>query len=253
VNDRITFETMKDYATNQFFRRDVFIKGRVGRDEAAAAEYIDSTPFGTLMREGPPVRDVRLPHHTLHFAGAIFDALLPLLAAGATAVDELAWAPALSPFGAARVRDAVVRLALAGQAAPTIETTRAAPAPARGTRLRIASEYNRMMLEEGRRGDASIVLASAVAGTGVPVSMLDAVALRLLTDAPDGSLEDWIAAVARRPEVRLTVGERTVESDEERRRVLGAEVETFRTERLPRLIELGIVAEEATPHRNGTA
>ena len=38
VSDRVTFESLKDYATNQFFRRDVFVKGKVLRDEAAAAD-----------------------------------------------------------------------------------------------------------------------------------------------------------------------------------------------------------------------
>ena len=253
VKDRITFETLKDYATNQFFRRDVFIKGRVGRDEDAATRYLDSVPFGTLTRELPAAREVRLPHHTLHFKGPIFDALLPLLAAGATAVSELAWASALAPFGAARVREAIVRLALAGQVAPTVEPTRAAPAPAQRTRLRVPSKYNRMVLREGGTTDASLVLASAIAGTGVPVSRLDGIALRLLTEVPEEARPGWVEAFVRERQFRLKVGDRSVEDDAERIRVIQGELEPFRTERLPRLVELGIVEDEASAEPDGTA
>jgi SAM-dependent methyltransferase len=241
VNDRITFESLKDYATNQFFRRDVFVKGKVLRDEAAATAYLESTPFGTLIGDGPLSRDVRLPHHTLHFAGAIFDALFPALAAGSTAVTELTRVPALAAFDSTRLREAVVRLVLAGQVSPTISATRAAPVPA--GKLRIASAYNRMMLRERFATDDPIVLASPVAGTGIPVPVLEAVTLRLLTEVPEPEWRQWIATFVQREPFRLKVGDRAVVDDEARIQVLLNQVEPFRSRRLPRLIELGIVAE----------
>jgi SAM-dependent methyltransferase len=239
VTDRITFETLKDYATNQFFRRDVFVKGKVLRDEAAASAYLESTPFGTITREGPFVRDVRLPHHTLHFVGEVFDALFPALLAGATTLTDLARAPSLARFGTARLRDALVRLVLAGQIAPTIASTQATPAPA--GRLRIPSAYNRMMLRERLSSDAPTVLASAVAGTGIPVSLVDGVALRLLTEVPEPEWPEWTEAFVRRQAFRVRVGDRAIDDDHERARAVLAQVEPFRAKQLPRLLELGIV------------
>jgi hypothetical protein len=239
VADRVTFESLKDYANNEFFRRDVFMKGRAPRDEAAAQMHLDRTPFGTLIGEGALTRDVRLPHHTLHFTGAIFDALLPALAAGATTVTELVRSPALAPFGAGRLRDAMVRLALAGQVSPTIATTRAAPAPA--GRFRVVSAYNRMLLRERLSGERQLVLASAVAGTGVALTMLEGVILRLLTEIPEPQWNEWIGAFAERQPFRLRVGDRAVESSEERMRVLLEQIEPFRAKRIPRLIELGLI------------
>ena len=242
VTDRVTFESLKDYAINTFFRRDVFIKGRVPRDEAAANAYIDSTPFGTLIGEGALARDVRLPHHTLHFVGAIFDALLPALAAGATTLEELARLPSLSAFGPARLRDAVVRLALAGQVSPTVQRTRAAPAPE--GRFRVVSPFNRTLLRERLTSEHPIVLASSVAGTGVSVTMLEGVLLRLLTEIPEAEWTTWIAAFSEKQPFRLRVGERAVETDEERMSVLLEQIAPFRAKRLPRLIELGLVEPE---------
>jgi SAM-dependent methyltransferase len=246
VSDRITFETLKDYATNQFFRRDVFIKGKVSRDEAAATAYLETVPFAASAADGSFLRDVRLPHHTLHFAGAIFDALFPALAAGATSVEELSRQPALSPFGPARVRDAVMRLALAGQVSPTIEAMPSArpAAPTVLDRLRVPSAYNRMMLRE-TSGGHPIVLASAAFGTGVPLAMVDAVALRLLTEIPAVEWRGWIASFVRSQSFTLKVEDRTIENEEERVRVLLAQIEPFRVKWLPRLIAMGIVEREA--------
>jgi hypothetical protein len=241
VGDRITFESLKDYATNQFFRRDVFIKGRVLRDEAATSAYLESVPFGTLIGDGPLSRDVRLPHHTLHYAGAIFDALFPALAAGAASVTELARLPALAAFDSTRLREALVRLVLGGQVSPMIRSTHAAPVPTRG--LRVASAYNRMMLRERFATDDPIVLASPVAGTGIPVPVIEAVTLRLLTGIPEPEWRSWIATFVQREPFRLKVGDRAVVDDEARVQVLLAQVEPFRARRLPRLIDLGIVEE----------
>jgi SAM-dependent methyltransferase len=241
VPDRITFETLKDYATNEFFRRDIFVKGKVLRDEVAANGWLASVPFGTLLGNGPLMRNVRLPHHTLHFIGEVFDALLPALAEGATTVQALAGRPELAGFGVARIRDAIMRLAVAAQVSPMQAPTHASIAVAAGA-LRVPSAYNRMILRERLSSEHPIVLASAVAGNGVAVPMLDGIVLRLLTEIPEPEWRGWIAAFAARQPFRVKVREQEVEGEEERFRVLLGQVEEFRRTRIPKLIELGIVA-----------
>ena len=122
-----------------------------------------------------------------------------------------------------------------------ISSTRAAPAPT-GT-LRVASAYNRMMLRERFATDDPIVLASPVAGTGVPVPVIEAITLRLLTEIPEAEWRSWIATFVRREPFRLKVGDRAVVDDDARIQVLLGQVEPFRARRLPRLIDLGIVEE----------
>src|SRR5439155_14210499 len=127
-------------------------------------------------------RTVRLPHHTWDFTGPLFDALLPALASGAATVADLARDPALAPFGVERLRQAVLHLVIAGQASPMLRATRSAPAPAGPYRVPLA--YNRAALER-LSPDRPVVLASPVAGTGLPFAVIDAVVLRLLTEAPE--------------------------------------------------------------------
>src|SRR6185437_9863305 len=73
VEDRIVFESLKDYALNEFFRRDVYVKGTRSRVDGATAAYLDTTPFGTLVPLARLARTVRLPHYTVDLGGPVFD------------------------------------------------------------------------------------------------------------------------------------------------------------------------------------
>ena len=80
--DRVAFESLKDFAINEYFRRDVFVKGRGSRDANATQTYLDGTLFGAPLQGGVVPREAKLPHHTLHYAGPIFDALAPAIDEG---------------------------------------------------------------------------------------------------------------------------------------------------------------------------
>jgi SAM-dependent methyltransferase len=241
VNDRIAFEGLKDFALNEFFRCDVYVNGKVGRSESVARAYFDCTPFG--LGEVPLQREVRLPHCTLHFTSAIFDALFPALMQGASTVVELAQRPELASFGVAGVRDGVMRMALACLLSPVLRPTRASPTPEAGP-LRLPSAYNRAVLSQRLSSSTPLALASPVAGTGVSIPMLQAVAIRLLTEVEPKHWHECIRGLLQRQPFRLKVGDRVVD-DEEKERVLLEEVEKFRVERLGRFVELEILASHA--------
>ncbi len=241
IEDRVTFESLKDFAINEYFRRDLYIKGRIVASPSATEAYVDSTPFGTLVGEGAIQRDVPLPHHTLHYRGAVFDALLPILEAGATTGAALASHPELGAFGAPRIRDALVRLALGGQVSPMQRPTRSV-APSLAGVFGIPSPYNQSVLQQGLSAESPVVLASDAAGVGVEVPAIEAVAILLLTEVPPANQEEWVRALCERTTFRLTVKDRPIESSDERARFLLAAVEQFRARRLAKMLELGIVA-----------
>jgi hypothetical protein len=88
--------------------------------------------------------------------------------------------------------------------------------------------------------DRPLVLASEVAGTGVPLTMLEGVILRLLTEVPEPGWPAFVEAFARHQPFRLRVSDRTVEDGPEKVRILLERIEPFRQARLPTLVELGI-------------
>ncbi len=244
VTDRLTFETLKDYALDQYFRCDVYVKGRADRSDRTTEAYFETTPFSGLLAERGMDREVRLPHYTLKFAGPLFDALLPALEERASDTVALAQRPELAAFGVASIRDAVLRLALGGIASPMLEETprvRAAPKVDDGALFRVRAAYNRMVLEQPLAKDAPLVLASPVAGTGVSFSMLEAVALRLLTEVAPAQRPAWIRALFERQPFRLTVKGEPVDDAEKLLRLVLAEVETMRVGRLEKLVALGVL------------
>jgi SAM-dependent methyltransferase len=230
VSDRATFESLKDFATNEFFRGDLYMKGSASRDEATTRLYLETTRFGTLTTAERVKREVHLRHQVMRFEGPLFDALIEQLARTASTLPELLATPALAAHGEEALRLTVLRLLLGDQIAPMQSGSYAVP-----------WEYNRTILEQRLSTRDPVVLASPVAGTGIVVPHLQAVALRLMTGVDPADRPAWIRAFVARQPVKLTVGDRTVETEDEQTRVLGDEVEKFRAGRLPKLVALGVV------------
>jgi hypothetical protein len=100
-----------------------------------------------------------------------------------------------------------------------------------------------MLLRERLTSDRQLVLASTVAGTGVALTRLEGVLLRLLTEIPESQWRAWVGEFAARQPFRLKVGDVAVEGDARVDRLL-EQIEPFRAKRLPRLVELGLVVSE---------
>jgi trans-aconitate methyltransferase len=230
LTDRISFESLKDFAVNEFFRGDLYVKGSPPRDVAATRAYLDTTPFGTLTPAPYVKRAVRLRHHVMTFEGELFEALIARLALARSTVPELARDASLAVHGEDAIRSAVLRLLLGDQVAPM-----QVGAPG------VAALYNRTILEQRLSTEDPVVLASPVAGTGVVVPTLQAVLLRLITSVEPTERAAWLRAFVARQPVRLKVGEREVVTEEEQARVLSEELEKYRAGRLPKLVELGVV------------
>jgi len=234
TSDRIALEQLVDFAANEFFRGDVYRAGSDGRAGATAAQYLDATPFGTLLDADRVQCEVKLPHHALRLDGELEVALLERLPRRAASARELAEVPALERFGANRLRAALVRLMAAEQVVP----------------MRVSPEgpatlYNHAILELPLAEKSPVVLAAPAAGTGVQVSALQAVCLRLLTWIEPADRAAWLRAYVERQPLRLHVGGAPVEDHGEQARVLAQEVEKFRANRLPKLVELGVVAPQS--------
>jgi hypothetical protein len=244
ISDRVAFESLKDYAINEYFRRDVFIKGRASRDEAATRTYLDATPFGGPLQGGAIPRVATLPHHTLQYAGAIFDALLPALEDGAKTAATLTARPELTGFGLTRVRDAVMRLALGEAIIPMLGPTRAATAPC-DAQYELSGTYNRAALRAGLENDTPVALAATAAGTGIELSSIEAAALFLFTEIPPEKRTEWVRARCGRESFRLTVHGKAIHGKDEQVRVLEGEIDAFSVARLAKLVELGVIRARA--------
>ncbi|HEY8074496.1 MAG TPA: class I SAM-dependent methyltransferase [Labilithrix sp.] len=234
ITDRLRFESVKDFAINEFFRRDVYVHGKQPRSGESMQRFLDETPWSTLLVDCAE-RVVRLPHRSVRLEGAIYDAIFDATAHGAKTLADI------EGFERDKLRTAMLRMLVAERAIPMQE--RIAPAkPDPNARFAIASDYNRMMLR--RLGsETPLVMISERAGTAFTTSAIEGLALRALTEAEPGAREAWLRDFAGKHVLRLAVGDKVVESREEQEKILLAALEQLVTQKLARLVELGVVAQ----------
>lgn len=245
VTERTTFESLKDFANDEFFRRDVFVKGARPRSAAATSAYLDATTWGTLSSELPEGRVVRLPQRTVSLEAPSSVAVFDALAAAPATLLELAARPGLGGMGEERLRAALLRLVVAEQVIPMRAPQRARLATAGGEDLYVVpSVYNQTMLRH-LSTDAPIVMVSSVTGTAYPVSALEGLALRMMTEVPAAARRQWADELVGRSVLRIRVGDRVLEDREEQRRAILDTVDKLRP-RLPKFVELGILAPAST-------
>ena len=238
VTDRLRFESLKDFALNEFFRRDLYRRGAATRSPTATSDYLDATPLARMTSTLPEDRSVKLRFKTVDFSGEIFSGILDALGEGASTAADLAARPGLARFGADAVRAAVVRLLVAEAIVPF--TTRTRALPARDTTYTVPLAYNQAML--GRiGGEIPIVLASTVSAMAYPMPALEALALRVLVEAAPDARKEWISHLVTRSVLRIRVGERVLEEPAAQEAAIANAVETLVTGRLAKLVELGIV------------
>jgi len=239
VSDRRAWEHLKAFATNEFFRRDVYVKGAVARAENMTRTYLETTAFGTLVPAEEVRRELSLPDRALPLTGPLFEGVIATLASRSATVQELAAMPSLAPFGPDAIRKAVLQLLMGKDVMPMSSCSR--PPAVTGERHRIPSAFNRAVLTEPLSKERPIVLASPVAGTGVGISMLEGVLLRALTEASPDDRAAWIRAFVAANPLRAWDHGQTLHEKAELARVVEEQLERFCATRLVKLIELGIV------------
>lgn len=234
VDDRITFESLKDFAVNETFRRDVYVKGTASRHADAKDTYLDATPWGTVASERAPDSTVRLPHRAVTLTAdeeALFEALLD----GGSRLADLSLGASMP----AR-RRAIVRLASVARVLPLLEAARS-PAVDPTARFRVPLPFNQATLRKLTSG-APLVLASTRAGTGFAISALEALALRAITEVDGAGRDAWVEGLVARSVLRLRVGDRAIEGPDAQRAAIQEAIATLASKKLGKLLELGILA-----------
>ncbi len=230
--DRVASGTLRDYAANTFFRGDLYVRADQATGEGVETSVLDATPLATTMPLDRIHREVRFPCASLPLLGEPFETLLALASRQPVTVAELA--RALPGFAVDRLREAVIDVLASEQIVPV------APSLPEGASVG-AHAYNLAVLTEPLSTTHPVVLASPAAGTGLQVPALQALALRVLYLVTPADRPAWLRRFVERQPVKLHVSDRAVQGLDEQVRVLDAEVERFRAQRLPFLERLGIV------------
>jgi SAM-dependent methyltransferase len=241
ATDRLTFESLKDFAINEFFRRDVYVKGKTSRSPAALDAFLDATAWEAAIDRFPESRTMKLPHRVLKLEAPIFEPLFLAFREGAATIEELrASRPELAGWPPDQVRAAVLRLLLAELIVPMQRPTKAQAVDPSG-KFTVPHPYNQMMLKR-LSSDTPLVLASEVAGTALRSSALEVLAMRVLTECRAEERDAWVEAFVEKHEMRLAIDGKIVADRAEQKRHVREAIATLGRDRLAKLVELGIMS-----------
>jgi hypothetical protein len=100
------------------------------------------------------------------------------------------------------------------------------------------------VLQRGFVTEVPVIVTTPSMGNGVQLSMVDAAGLYLAVEPNAAKRAEWVKTFCSQSLTHLIVGDRRVEDPRELEALVMAGAERFRTERLSKMIELGIVASE---------
>lgn len=218
IADPALAETVKDFARNTVFRRDVYIRGAAKAPRPELEASLRAMRFA-LAR---PRSACKLSEKT--GAGEVTmqaDAYAPVLDALARApmtFEELGRAPELAGFDVNRLRQAVFGMAALGNVWPAL------PVASDQARRESAARFNKAVLERPE-APGGIWLASPVLGSGVPLATADRVLLQARPKAEEAAAH--LRRVLGEPKEGASLEERA---------------KRFYSDALPFLQQLGVVS-----------
>ena len=197
TDDAVLRETLRDFAVNRFFRRDLFSRDvrpltlERQREALANFRFLLAVPRAQLRL------DFHGPAGPLTGAAGLYGPLADRMVEGA-GLDELSRLPAFADTAFERLLHCLVLLVDSRQVHVAV-ADRVDAGPAR--------RFNRMVVDAARRGVVYGHLASPVTGSGVAVSDLDLLAMAAIADGAIPEAEALaqrglaiIAALGRRPQ-----------------------------------------------------
>ena len=162
AGDIVLRETLRDYAANKRFRRDVFARGSAALTAAEQRRLLSRTRFALAVPRARVTFQFAGPLEMLTGHEALYAPVVDILAERNAGFDELLALPAYGEERLGMLLDCLSLLVHSGQVMPLVRQDEADPGP--------AQRFNRMVVENARAGRLYFHLASPVARTGLPVS-----------------------------------------------------------------------------------
>lgn len=193
AGDRAMAETVKDFARNRVFRKDVFSRGTPTSAQPELDARLGRTRFALARPRGGCRFTEKTPAGDLVLQTDAYAPVLEALARAPMTFDELAGAPETAGMNRPDLRKAVFGMAAFGNIVPAL------PAAGEQERRTAAATFNRAALARPANG-VHTTLASPVWGSGVALGTLDRLLLmgpRGHNDAVEHALKAWFNSGSR--------------------------------------------------------
>lgn len=246
INDVVKRQQVQDFMLDEQFRRDVFVRAstvQIPRDPLKIPGLLDLR-IGTMRSEKEIEREVKVPAGTVRFKREFDDRIISKLCSGNHTVRDFLNDPTLTerpPLGIAQV---IQLLMATRQAWPMAEEQPVVPADiGERTDLKweIPSQWNRVTIGQRIAGGNVRNMAAPVAGTGLPLSMLEACILDGLANAGMNGAVDYANKELERRKRLLVINNKTIERGDEQTKVLTEELGVFKADKLAKFVKLGVI------------
>mgnify|MGYP000117194970 CR=1 FL=1 len=219
-------EVIKDFATNQQFRRDVLVKGRQALTGPQERRELENLTFLPLRTAANMSTEFRTPLGRATGQASIYQPIIDAVSQGATKLGDLM---AESDARTGQLVQASAALTQSGQIHPVVGDRG-------GTAVASARRLNRAMAQRALDGEGYGYLAAPAIGNGVPARDHEIVAFDVLSRHEVRTAEELaqgMLARFKRVGRRLVKDGRTLETDEENLAEFRAHAETIMRDRVP--------------------
>lgn len=237
TRDRAWQETMRDYASNKQFRRDLFMRGVSHMPAAEQGRALGEMRFALAVKREAITYKFAGPIGELTGAEAIYGPIADALAQRPHSLAELSKLPALAGQPTASLLQALAVFVHAGQVQPLV-------AEAKGKSGDAARAFNRVVAGRIRNGEHFNFLAAPAAGSGVAASYVELIATLALFENPKATPQIAAAggwAIMAQTGQRLVKDGKTLQGEAETMPELTAQLTTFWAEKLPIWKTLGVL------------
>ena len=238
--NEVVRETHKSLILNESLRRDIYFKKADPVPAERRAGLFDDLVFGANYMAEHVKREVEIGLVQVRLGGPIYDALIPAAADGRRSFAEIMALPEIKGQDPRGVLTAMSRLVASGQFRLYAARATAPEGPA-PERLRIASAFNRAMLEERLALDSMVYLASPVLGNGVAIDLVQGLLLMGHDAAGPDKAVDHAMELVERTGFPWQAGGKIFDDNARLRQVLERAQLGFRQLSAPLLLRFGIV------------
>jgi SAM-dependent methyltransferase len=237
TRDRERAELYRDYLSNTFFRRDVYVKAVVDAPRATS-HLLEAFAFGSKLPFTELGRAIPLPDGELPLADEPFESLRRLLADRAQTIAGLRAQPLLAARTTEELGQALELLVLGNQITPFKAPSEPGATPRDWT---VTLPLNRHLLAAPVGNEAYLLLISPVIGSAVPVMRGEAVVLLAIAAAGRDGAVDWSWEYVAARQAWLSV-KGVAATQRDAHRAAFAHHRAALAPRLGKLVEFGLIA-----------
>ena len=232
IDNSILKETVKDFAVNQQFRKDVFIKGHKQHFQAAQQALVLRCRFALVVPIESETITLNFSRVELHLAPELYNPVLYALNQQQQSLEELLLMPAISGVGSEKTYQVLMVLLSAGYIMPAVNPSSHAIVSAR--------LFNYAILELMALNMEPQYLVSPVVQSGIQLSWVQRLLLLCeLTDSGDPL--SFVSSMMLEHNYALIKDGTALLSWDDNLEELGQQVRLFQTSQLPLLKRLGVI------------